>query len=231
MQATGRHEAMEATLRIARRITMKIAWFCIPAGVLILISLIGITSASRAHWFAPRAVVSLKPAASASADAGLKSSASADPAPVIRFVANPEPMPSMELRDLDGNTISKAALAGKVVLLSFWATWCAPCRAEIPEMIALQSHYKGHLQIIGVSMDDESKEALKKFVRKQRMNYPVVMQNDRLLAAYGGVAVLPTTFVVSPEGRVVQKAYGRGHHSGIRPRNPRAFENAGGSTH
>jgi thiol-disulfide isomerase/thioredoxin len=183
------------------RITMKIAWFCIPAAVLILISLIGITSANHAHWFTPGVVGSSPPA-------DLKSSPSADPAPVLRFVANPEPMPSIPLRDLDGNTISKAALAGKVVLLGFWATWCTPCRAEIPEMIALQSHYKDQLQIIGVSVDDLPKEALKKFVLKQGMNYPVVMQNDKLVAAYGGVAVLPTTFVVSPEGRVVQKHTG-----------------------
>ena len=102
----------------------------------------------------------------------------------------------------------RGALAGKVVLLSFWATWCAPCRAEIPEMVALQSHYKGQLQIIGMSVDDSPKDKLKKFVLKQGMNYPVVMQNDKLVAAYGGVAALPTTFVVSPEGRVVQKHMG-----------------------
>lgn len=117
-------------------------------------------------------------------------------------------MPSFRLRDLDGNTISTAALAGKVVLLNFWATWCVACRTEIPEMIALQSHYKTHLQIIGVSMDDLPAEAVKKFVLKQGINYPVVMQNDKVLAAYRGVAALPTTFVVSPEGRVVQKHMG-----------------------
>ena len=75
-------------------------------------------------------------------------------------------------------------------------------------MIALQSHYKTHLQIIGVSMDDLPAEAVKKFVLKQGINYPVVMQNDKVLAAYGGLAALPTTFVVSPEGRVVQKHMG-----------------------
>lgn len=75
-------------------------------------------------------------------------------------------------------------------------------------MMALQSHYKDHLQIIGVSVDDSSKEKLKKFVFRQGINYPVVMQNDKLVAAYGGVAALPTTFVVSPEGRVVQKHMG-----------------------
>ena len=190
------------------RIRTKIAWFCIPAGVLILISLIGAASAKRAHWFTPRAVVPLNPAVSANAKADLTGSARVDPSPVLRFIANAEPMPSAELRDLDGNKISQATLVGKVVLLSFWATWCAPCRAEIPEMMALQSHYKDQLQIIGVSVDDSPKEKLKKFVLRQGMNYPVVMQNDKLVAAYGGVAALPTTFVVSPEGRVVQKHMG-----------------------
>jgi len=190
------------------RITAKIAWFYLPSGVLILISLIGMASANRAHWFAPRAVVPSNPAVSANANADLKSRASIDPPPVIRFVANAGPMPSVELRDLDGNRISREALAGKIVLLSFWATWCAPCRAEIPEMMALQSHYKDQLQIIGVSVDDSSKEKLKKFVLRQGLNYPVVMQNDKLVAAYGGIAALPTTFVVSPDGRVVQKHMG-----------------------
>lgn len=184
--------------RLESRITMKIVWYGIPTGLLILLSLIGIATARRANWFTPRTAVSVQPAAGASAD----------PSPVIRFVANPEPMPAVPLRDLDGNTISKAALAGKVVLLNFWATWCTPCRAEIPEMIALQSHYKDQLQIVGVSVDDMPKDALKKFVFKQGMNYPVARQNDKLVAAYGGVTVLPTTFVVNPEGRIVQKHTG-----------------------
>lgn len=187
---------------------MKTAAFCISAGTLILISFVGIASRSRARPFTSRGVVQVKPASSGSLVPDPKSTSSAHPPAVLQFVVNPEAMPSFRLRDLDGNTISTAALAGKVVLLNFWATWCVACRTEIPEMIALQSHYKTHLQIIGVSMDDLPAEAVKKFVLKQGINYPVVMQNDKVLAAYGGVSALPTTFVVSPEGRVVQKHMG-----------------------
>jgi len=185
----------------------KIAGVCISAGVLILMFLALAVSPIRKHSLTERIIVPSGAAATSRADVKIESRV--DRPSVIRFVANPEAMPPVTLRDLDGRPVSSAALAGKVVLLNFWATWCVACRQEIPGMIALQSHYKNDLQIIGVSVDDEPAKAVKQFVAKQAMNYPVVMQNDKLLAAYGSVAVLPTTFVVSPAGRIVQK------HSGL----------------
>lgn len=135
----------------------------------------------------------------------------ADEKQVIRFASNPEPAPPFLLSDLDGNPVSTAAWKGKVVLLTFWATWCPPCREEIPMLIALQNRYKDHLQIIGASIDDAPPGEVKEFARQAGINYPIVMAGRELVMEYGGVPALPTMFVVDREGRVVQK------HEGLFP--------------
>jgi thiol-disulfide isomerase/thioredoxin len=137
-----------------------------------------------------------------------KDAADDDSANVIRFVRDPSSAPPFLLKDLDGNVISTAAYRGKVVLINFWATWCPPCRDEIPEMIALASKYKDRLQIIGVSMDDDPPAEVRAFTRAANMNYPVVMGGDKLSDEYGGIPALPTTFVLDTNGRVVQKHMG-----------------------
>src|SRR5262249_24028435 len=83
---------------------------------------------------------------------------------VIRFVRNPDVAPAFKLDTLDGKPISLADARGKVVLLNFWATWCGPCRAEIPDLIELQNKYKEHLQIIGLTVDDDDPATIKKFI-------------------------------------------------------------------
>ena len=128
----------------------------------------------------------------------------------IYFVENPEPAPAFQARDLTGKVVSTADWKGKAVLLNFWATWCPPCRVEIPILIALQRKYEGRLLIIGVSEDDGSPEEVLKFANSAGINYPVVMATPELLAAWGGVAALPTTFLINPEGRVLQR------HRGLR---------------
>ncbi|MGA8872878.1 MAG: TlpA disulfide reductase family protein [Candidatus Acidiferrales bacterium] len=135
-------------------------------------------------------------------------SADGDSPKAIRLVRDPLPAPPFLLTDLDGQPISTAAYHGKVVLINFWATWCPPCREEIPEMIALANKYKDKLQIIGVSMDDDPPEEVLDFARAQKMNYPIVMGSDKLSQEYGGVDALPTTFVLDTNGRVVQKHMG-----------------------
>lgn len=127
---------------------------------------------------------------------------------VIRFASNAQPMPPFLVNDLDGQLISTAQLRGKVVLVNFWATWCPPCQEEIPEMMELQKQFQSKLEIIGVSMDDGPPDGVKQFAQKIGMNYPVVMGSDALSEEYGGVPALPTTYVVDPEGRVVQKHVG-----------------------
>jgi len=136
--------------------------------------------------------------------------ASAEPA-VIKFVANPEAAPVFEAKDLTGQTISPANYKGKVVLLNFWATWCPPCREEIPELISLQAQYKDRLQIIGVSEDDDPPEKVEQFAQKNGMNYPIVMATEQITDAYGGVPALPTNFVIDQQGRVMQR------HTGVYP--------------
>ena len=129
---------------------------------------------------------------------------------VIRFVRNPDAAPDFKLDTLDGKPLSLSAAHGKVILLNFWATWCGPCRAEIPDLIELQNKYKDHLQIIGLAVDDEEVADLKKAVAKTGINYPVAIAPFDLRMKYGGIAALPTSFMLDSEGRVVQK------HEGLR---------------
>ena len=127
---------------------------------------------------------------------------------VILFASNPIPAPPFLVTDLNGQAISTADWHGKVVLLNFWATWCPPCRQEIPEMIDLASRYKDRLQIIGVSMDDGPPEEVRQFAKEMGINYPIIMWSREIVREYGGVPGLPTSFVINPEGRVVQKHVG-----------------------
>jgi len=130
--------------------------------------------------------------------------------PTIRFVRNPDPAPDFKLTDLDGKPVNLAGSKGKVILLNFWATWCGPCRAEIPDLIELQNKYKDHLQILGLVVDDDDQDEIKKFVSKFKVNYPVAIATDDIRIQYGGIAALPTSFMLDSEGRVVQK------HEGLR---------------
>ncbi len=131
--------------------------------------------------------------------------------PVIKFVKNPETAPALQAVDLVGKPVNKDNWAGKVVLVNFWATWCPPCREEIPELIALKKEYKDRLEIVGISEDDDPPASVLKFARQQGMTYPIVMATPQLVDAYGGVPALPTSFLIDTQGRVVQK------HSGLYP--------------
>ena len=126
----------------------------------------------------------------------------------LRFFRDPAPVPAFTARDLDGRSISSADWRGKVTIVNFWATWCGPCRAEIPALIALQEKYRDHLQIIGVSEDEVSPEIVKRFAADQKMNYPVVMNTPEIQRIFAGVSALPTSFVVDRDVRVVQKHVG-----------------------
>lgn len=135
---------------------------------------------------------------------------------VIRFASNPAPAPPFLLSDLDGNVVSTAQWHGKVVLLTFWATWCPPCRDEIPMLIDLAKRYADRLEVIGVSMDDAAPEAVRVFAMQAGINYPIVMGSPEIVGEYGGMPALPTTFVVNTDGRIVQK------HVGLYP--PEVYE-------
>jgi thiol-disulfide isomerase/thioredoxin len=128
--------------------------------------------------------------------------------PIIRFVRDPDPAPEFKLKDLAGKDVTLEAARGKVVLLNFWATWCGPCREEIPELVVLQNRYKDRLQIIGLVVDDDDEKEIHKVIDSEGINYPVALADSETRFAYGGIAALPTVFVINTEGRVVQKHVG-----------------------
>ena len=123
---------------------------------------------------------------------------------------NPDPAPDFKLTGLDGKPVTLAASKGKVILLNFWATWCGPCRAEIPDLVELQNKYKDRLQILGLVVDDDDLDAIKSFVSEFGINYPVAVATTEIRLHYGGIPALPTSFVLDSEGRIVQK------HEGLR---------------
>jgi thiol-disulfide isomerase/thioredoxin len=126
----------------------------------------------------------------------------------LQFFSNPTAVAHFTARDLDGQTISTASLSGKVTIINFWATWCPPCRAEIPDLVALQEKYRDQVQVIGISQDEESADFVKRFAAAQHINYPIVMSTPELERIFAGVYALPTSFIVDREGRIVQKHVG-----------------------
>jgi cytochrome c biogenesis protein CcmG/thiol:disulfide interchange protein DsbE len=118
------------------------------------------------------------------------------------------PAPNFSLPDLAGQKVDLSSYRGKVVLLDFWATWCDPCREEIPHFVQLQDKYGNRgLQIIGVSMDD-GPEPVREFAQRFKMNYPVVMGNAKTGELYGGVLGLPIAFLITRDGRISAKHIG-----------------------
>jgi peroxiredoxin len=110
--------------------------------------------------------------------------------------------PEIVLKDLNGKRVDLHAYRGKVVLLNFWATWCAPCQLEMPRFVAWQKQYGPRgLRVIGISMDDEP-ELARKLYKKLRVNYPVMMGNEKVGELYGGVLGLPVTFLIDSHGVV-----------------------------
>jgi len=126
----------------------------------------------------------------------------------LQFYRDPSPVGDVTMNDVDGRRISSADWKGKVIIVNFWATWCPPCRAEIPDLIALQDKYRDQLQIIGISEDEGGAELVKRFVDAHHMNYPIVMSTPELRKVFAGVSALPTSFIVSRESRVVMRHVG-----------------------
>jgi thiol-disulfide isomerase/thioredoxin len=139
---------------------------------------------------------------------GSSSEAAESAAVTLRFFRDPVAIPAFTAQDLNGGAISSTAFRGKVVIVNFWATWCPPCRAEIPDLIALQTKYRDSLQVIGVSQDEAPPEEVKRFVADHGMNYPVVMSTTAIESLFPGIRALPTSFILDREGRLVQKHVG-----------------------
>lgn len=119
------------------------------------------------------------------------------------------PAPDFTLEALDGKTMQLSELRGKAVLLNFWATWCTPCRIEMPWFVELQNQYGPQgLQIVGVAMDDSSKDDIAKFAKDMGVNYPVLLGKEAVGDAYGGVPALPESFFIGRDGKIVDRIMG-----------------------
>ncbi len=117
--------------------------------------------------------------------------------------------PDFSLESLDGSTLRLSDLRGKAVLLNFWATWCGPCKIEMPWFVDFQKQYGSQgLQIVGVAMDDASKEDIAKFAKDMGVNYPILIGKESVGDQYGGVPALPETFLIGRDGKFVDKIIG-----------------------
>jgi thiol-disulfide isomerase/thioredoxin len=129
-----------------------------------------------------------------------------------------KPAPEVTLKDLDGKDVSLAQYKGKVVLVNFWATWCDPCREEIPWLIDMQQKYgpKG-FTVLGVAMDEEGKSVVAPFVEKEKftvngqpslMSYPILLGNDAAADKFGGLLGFPTSVLISRDGKQIKRITG-----------------------
>jgi peroxiredoxin len=120
-----------------------------------------------------------------------------------------KPAPEFALHTLDGRSATLSGLRGKVVLLNFWATWCAPCRVEMPWLVDFSRRYQRQgLEIVGVSMDDDDRDRVAAFVRARDVNYTIVLKDKAVSDAYGGLRFLPQTFFIGRDGKVIKWTYG-----------------------
>jgi thiol-disulfide isomerase/thioredoxin len=114
-----------------------------------------------------------------------------------------KPAPNLELKDVEGRALRLSDYKGRVILLNFWATWCAPCRAEMPDLIKWQREYKGKgLQVIGVTYPPEELTEVRKFIKSIKINYPVALGEEQTKALFDKGETLPVTVVIDKKGMV-----------------------------
>ena len=136
------------------------------------------------------------------------------------FLAPSQAKLNFSFKNIDGKKVSLSEFKGKVIILDFWATWCVPCKAEIPDFIALQEKYGAQgLQVIGLSVDDTQSKA-KQYVTEMKMNYPVLLAEGKedILKAYDPIPSIPVSIIIDRQGKIVAR------HLGIATRD--VFENA-----
>ncbi len=117
--------------------------------------------------------------------------------------------PDFALQDAKGQTVHLSDFEGKLIILNFWATWCGPCRTEIPGFVRLYSTYRDKgLVIVGVSVDQNGWQVVKPFINQFKINYPVLMANQQVVMDYGGIQAIPTTFIINQQGEIVERIVG-----------------------
>lgn len=126
---------------------------------------------------------------------------------------------NFELYSLDGKLVKLSDYKGKVVIIDFWATWCPPCRKSIPDLISLKNELKDKpFEIIGISLDRETKKDVVPYANNVGINYPVVYYNNQVIETFGGVDAIPTFFIVDKNGKVVEKYVGLTDKSTVKNR-------------
>lgn len=122
---------------------------------------------------------------------------------------NPKKAPDFSLETNKGTAVTLSKLQGKVVLVNFWATWCGPCRAEIPAFLEVYKEYKSKgFEIIGVSLDQDGWKKVNPFIDRFKITYPIVIGDAKLVKAYGDFNAIPTSFVIDKKGNIVNEHVG-----------------------
>ena len=139
--------------------------------------------------------------------AAILTTACSNPSASVRAAVKPEKdrknAPDFTLKDADGKTVKLSDYRGKVVLLNFWATWCGPCKIEIPWFMEFEQTYKDRgFAVLGVSMDEDGWETVKPYIADKKVNYRVLLGDEVVGNLYGGIESLPTTFLIDKDGRV-----------------------------
>jgi thiol-disulfide isomerase/thioredoxin len=129
--------------------------------------------------------------------------------PCLAFGQDTQKAPSLSLKDLRGRTVRLSDYKGKVVLLNFWATWCPPCRAEVPDLVKWQQEYRGRgLQVIGVTYPPTNRAEVRRFIRRLKVNYPVVLGSLDTKKLFIEGETLPITVVIDKEGNIRERIEG-----------------------
>jgi thiol-disulfide isomerase/thioredoxin len=150
--------------------------------------------------------------------------------PIIELDAPSTPAPVFERPTLQGAAFDLAAEKGRPVVVNFWATWCPPCRAEIPGFVDLQEEFGDDIIFVGVSLDEGGFDTVRPFADRHGVNYPLVMDRSRIFRAYGGRGTIPTTFLVDAEGNVRFAHEGIVTKRSLRPALRQLVEEASAST-
>ena len=166
--------------------------------------------------------------ASGALGAVLLTSCSSEPSVVeaaVKAEKDRKPAPEFALKDANGQTVKLSDYKGKVVLLDFWATWCGPCKIEIPWFIEFEQTYKDKgFSVVGVSMDEEGWSVVKPYIEQRKVNYRILLGTEQVGQLYGGVDSLPTTYLVDRSGRIASVHVGLSEKDGFQNEITRLLE-------